>query len=79
MPSSNVRTLVLVRHCQATAQRPDASLTDEGFRQAQGLAEFLADYPVDFVVTSRYRRARQTIEPYAENTKLPIHQDAASQ
>lgn len=75
MPSSNVKTLVLVRHCQATAQRPDAPLTHEGVRQAQGLAEFLADYAVDFVVTSRYRRARQTIEPYAENTGLPIHQD----
>lgn len=75
MPTSNAKTFVLIRHCQATGQQPDASLTDEGAVQAQRLAEFLADYPVDFVVTSRYRRARQTIEPYAETTALPIHQD----
>ena len=69
------RDVVLVRHCQATGQQPDAPLTDEGARQAQRLAEFLAGYPVDFVATSRYRRARRTIEPYAENSGLPIHQD----
>ena len=72
---SNVRTLVLVRHCQATGQQPHAPLTDAGAAQAQRLAEFLTDYPVDFIATSRYRRARQTIEPYAEDSGLPIRQD----
>lgn len=75
MSTSNVRTLVLVRHCQATAQHPDASLTDAGVGQAQRLAEFLADYPVEVIVTSRYTRARQTIEPYAAMAGLPIHRD----
>ncbi len=71
-----VRTLVLVRHCQATSQHPNAPLTEAGVRQAQRLAGFLKDYPVDFIAASRYRRARQTIEPYAESTGLPIHQDS---
>ena len=73
MPS--VRTLLLVRHCQAASQHPEAPLTDVGFEQAQRLAEFLRNYPIDFVAASRYRRARQTIEPYAGSVGLPVHQD----
>ena len=69
------RALLLVRHCQAISQSPDAGLTKVGIGQAERLADFLCDYPVDFIVTSRYARARQTIEPYSEQTGLPIHQD----
>lgn len=72
---SNSRALLLVRHCQAIGQSPTASLTDAGIGQAEQLADFLSDYPVDFIATSRYVRARQTIEPFAEKTGLPIHQD----
>ena len=67
--------MILVRHCQAIGQSPTAALTDTGVGQAQGLADFLSDYPVDFIATSRYARARQTIEPYSRNSGLPIHQD----
>ena len=67
--------MILVRHCQAIGQSPTAALTDAGVGQAQGLADFLSDYPVDFIATSRYARARQTIEPYSRNSGLPIHQD----
>ena len=70
-----VRTLLLVRHCQAASQHPDAPLTDVGFGQAQGLAEFLRDYPIDFIAASRCRRARQTIEPYAGSVGLPVYQE----
>ena len=73
--ASSSRDLLLVRHCQAISQGPTAALTDVGFGQAERLADFLLDYPVDFIVTSRYVRARQTIEPYSEKAGLPIHQD----
>ncbi len=73
--ASNGRALLLVRHCQAISQSPDAGLTKVGIGQAERLADFLCDYPVDFIATSRYARARQTIKPYSENAGLPIHQD----
>ena len=73
--ASNSRALLLVRHCQAISQSPTAALTDVGLGQAERLADFLSGYPVDFIVTSRYARARQTIEPYSEKAGLPIHQD----
>lgn len=68
--------IILVRHCQATGQEPDAPLTDAGIQQSQALADFLAEYPIDHITTSEYQRARQTIEPFASQSDLTIHQDA---
>ena len=76
MSASNARTLILVRHCEAASQHPDSVLTEVGVGQAQRLSDFLAGYPVDFIATSCYARARQSIEPYARNAGLSIHQDA---
>ncbi|MCY4475015.1 MAG: histidine phosphatase family protein [Chloroflexi bacterium] len=67
--------LVLVRHCQATGQEPDAPLTETGHQQAQTLADFLSDYPIDHVTTSEYLRARKSIEPFASISDLPVHTD----
>lgn len=60
-----VRRLILVRHCQASGQEPDAALTDNGRRQAEALRDFLMEQPIDRIVTSEYRRARQSAEPLA--------------
>lgn len=75
MPASKTRSVLLVRHCQSAGQQPAAGLTEAGVRQAERLAGFLADYAVDFIVTSRYARARRSIEPFAGRAGLPIHQD----
>lgn len=69
-------TLLLIRHCAATGQLPDAPLSDAGVQQAQALAEFLSDYPIDHITTSEYLRARQSIEPFASRSGLRIHTDA---
>ena len=68
--------LILVRHCQATGQEPEAVLTDEGTRQAQDLASSLRDWPIDCIATSAFTRARQTAEPLAETLRLPAAVDA---
>ncbi len=68
--------LVLVRHCAATGQHPDAPLSDAGGQQSQTLASFLSDYPIDHITTSEYLRARQSIEPFARRSDLLIHTDA---
>ena len=67
--------LILVRHCQASGQSPDAELTSEGLEQAERLAVFLARQPVDLVVSSEYLRARQTAEPLAERHGLTVQVD----
>ena len=73
MPTPN---LILVRHCQATGQQPDARLTETGHQQARSLAHFLSDYSIDQITTSEYLRAQQSIEPFASQSDLKIHADA---
>ena len=67
--------MLLIRHCQSSGQDPDAALTDIGRKQAEALARFLSDYPIDMIVSSSYARARQSIEPFAADAGLPIHLD----
>lgn len=74
-PKPESRSLILIRHCQATGQEPDAPLTETGHRQAQSLANFLSQYPVDHITASEYLRAQQSIKPFADQNNLPIHVD----
>lgn len=67
---------LLIRHCTATGQEPDAPLTETGRQQSQMLADFLSNYLIDHITTSEYLRARQSIEPFASQSDLTIHQDA---
>ena len=67
--------MLLIRHCQSSGQDPDAALTEIGREQAEALAEFLSDYPIDMIVSSSYMRAQQSIEPFAATVGLPIHLD----
>ncbi len=67
--------LILVRHCQATGQEPNAPLSHVGVQQAQTLADILSDHPIDHITTSEYLRAQQSIQPFASISCLPIHSD----
>ncbi len=67
--------LLLIRHCQASGQAPEAALTDTGQEQAAELARFLTDLPVDLIVSSSYMRARQTIAPFATLKGLTVQLD----
>jgi 2,3-bisphosphoglycerate-dependent phosphoglycerate mutase len=67
--------LLLVRHCQSSGQHADAPLTELGRAQARELAERLTAHPIDRVVSSTYRRARETLEPFAERAGLALHVD----
>lgn len=70
------RKLVLIRHCQANGQEPEAALTEAGLRQAESLRDFLAGRPIDAVVASEYRRAGQTAKPLADALGLGVQVDA---
>ena len=67
--------MLLIRHCHSSGQDPGAVLTEIGQKQAEALARFLSDYPIDMIVSSSYARARQSIEPFAANVGLPVHLD----
>lgn len=64
--------LVLVRHAQpvrveqgTVAGPADPRLSEAGHRQADRLADWLAAEPIDAVLTSPLRRARETAAPVA--------------
>jgi len=71
-----VKRLYIVRHCSAAGQAPDAPLTSEGKAQAQRLADFLKDKEIEFIITSPYVRAINSIEPLAERLTIEIQVDS---
>ncbi len=68
--------LLLVRHCQAAGQSPDAPLTAAGVRQAERLRDFLIDEAIDLVLSSDFVRAYYSAEPLAASRGLPVRSDA---
>lgn len=67
-----MRRLLLVRHCESSGPQPEASLTANGLRHARRLAEALEGHPIDRIVSSPFRRARQTIAPLATLRALDV-------
>lgn len=64
--------LYLIRHCQAAGQAMEAELTEAGRRQAERLAELLAETDIGRIVSSPMRRACQSAEPLAYRLGLPV-------
>jgi len=67
--------LYFVRHCTATGQSPDAPLTSAGEEQAERLAAFLMGRKIGCIISSPFRRALQSIEPFARRAHLHVHVD----
>jgi 2,3-bisphosphoglycerate-dependent phosphoglycerate mutase len=70
-----MKQIFLIRHCKADGQEPDARLTIEGQSQAHALAEYLEQRTIDYLISSPYDRAIDSIRPLARSRNLPIHQD----
>lgn len=70
--------LHLIRHAAAgsraewTDDDEERPLSKRGRRQAEAIADALADAGVDVLLSSRYLRCRQTLEPLAGNLRLPV-------
>jgi probable phosphoglycerate mutase len=70
--------LVLVRHAlplrieREDGQPADPPLSEEGRGQAERLARWLGDEPIDALYASPLRRARETAEPLARATSLKV-------
>ncbi|MBD2412538.1 histidine phosphatase family protein [Nostoc calcicola FACHB-3891] len=70
-----LKTLYIVRHCQAVGQEPNAPLTSEGYVQAIALTDFLFDFGIERVISSPFTRAYQSIAPLTERLSLSIEID----
>ncbi len=66
-------TVFLIRHCQSSGQAPTASLTTLGQQQARDLSPILVRLSIGSVYSSPYKRAKDTIQPFAKKTGLGIH------
>jgi 2,3-bisphosphoglycerate-dependent phosphoglycerate mutase len=71
-----VSSLLLIRHCQAAGQDPDAPLTAQGCTDAVVLARALAGLEVDALYVSPFERARATVAPFAAHAGLVLMVDA---
>ena len=63
---------IFIRHAESSGQEPAASLTASGAVQARELAATLHSASIDRVITSPFRRARQTAEPLAVRATLEL-------
>lgn len=71
-----MKTLYVVRHCQAEGQAADAPLTPEGVAQSNCLTELLANANIERIISSPYTRATQSITPLAQRLNLAVELDA---
>ncbi|MED1511690.1 histidine phosphatase family protein [Bacillus proteolyticus] len=72
-----MKKIIVIRHCSATGQERNAELTNIGRDQANSLATFLLEnnLQIDYIISSPFVRAIDSIRPYALQTNLPIQED----
>jgi len=70
-----LENIYIVRHCEAQGQPPEARLTEKGLQQANELAAFFADKKIDRIITSPYKRAIDTMQPFATKVNVEIELD----
>src|SRR5688500_17466438 len=66
--------IYFVRHGQVDPTQPTFPLSAEGRARAVVFAQTVRDVSFTHIFSSHTTRARQTVEPVAESTKLPIVQ-----
>jgi 2,3-bisphosphoglycerate-dependent phosphoglycerate mutase len=71
-----LKILYIVRHAKAEGQPFESRLTEEGRKQAVKLAGFFKDKPVDFIYSSPFIRALETVGPLAESKGLDVSADS---
>jgi 2,3-bisphosphoglycerate-dependent phosphoglycerate mutase len=68
--------MLLIRHCSSQGPAPESPLTEAGNKEAVLLSDALARHEIGRIVSSPYRRAYQTIEPFALRSGITIETDA---
>jgi broad specificity phosphatase PhoE len=80
MASGEMKLLYLIRHCDtrepdaenAPVARHDLPLSTVGRRQADQLATYLREVPLDLILTSLYQRAQETAATINQERGLPV-------
>lgn len=67
--------IFIVRHCKADGQSPTANLTEEGYKQANKLAEFFSEKNIECIYSSPFIRAINSIAPLAQKIRTNIITD----
>ncbi|MCC5800298.1 histidine phosphatase family protein [Rossellomorea vietnamensis] len=70
-----MKEIYIVRHAKAEGQPFHASLTGEGERQALQLASFLENRSIQAIYSSPFKRALDTIAPFADRSGLRVQED----
>lgn len=70
-----MKRIYLVRHCSAEGQIPQAGLSEVGKQQAIELAEYFRDKNIEYIISSPFLRAVNTIAPLSEMIGREIHTD----
>ncbi|WP_409276206.1 histidine phosphatase family protein [Neobacillus sp. SCS-31] len=70
-----MKTIYLIRHCQAEGQEREAKLTESGESQARELEAFLKNKQIDHIVSSPFERAVSTIRPFSEEAGIDVQTD----
>ncbi len=82
--SAQASTVILVRHAEKMAESGDPDLSAVGRQRAEALKAVLADFPVEAIFVSEYRRTVQTADPTAAALHLtpvvvPVRSGVAAQ
>ena len=67
--------VLFLRHCESAGWALDSPLTKRGYEQATRLVDVLRDMSVDYIVSSPFLRAQESIAPFAESLGLEVHTD----
>ncbi|WP_078551953.1 histidine phosphatase family protein [Bacillus alkalicellulosilyticus] len=70
-----MKSIYVVRHCEAEGQPAEAPLTESGVKQADDLVDFFKNKKVERIISSPYKRAIQTIQPLANQLQLEIEKN----
>lgn len=70
-----MKKIYLVRHCETVSQDPESPLTENGYKQTKALAHFFKKKKIDAIRSSPFRRARESIEPLAQQRNIEIIED----
>ncbi len=72
LTSCSTTTVYLARHAEKVDESDSTDLSAVGRMRAVALADTLANSPIDMILTTPYRRTRQTAEPLGQRLHLPI-------
>ncbi len=70
--SSDVTSLILVRHSEKSDIGDDPELSEKGIERAGMLASMFKDVTFDAIYSTNFQRTRQTVDPIAKQRNIRV-------